>query len=82
MIVVEAQLIPHNNKSAPRTNLCRVEIANDGSGTRTFGNYEVRLYSKGDSPRLLKTVRIVNWPRQRKPAWRLISEAFRLLDVE
>lgn len=82
MIILEAQLIPFGNVNAPRTRLCRVEISNDGSGTRTRGNYEAKLFSKGKSPRLLKVVRVENWPRKSKPAWQLIAKVFELLSVE
>lgn len=82
MIVVDAQLVPFGNTKLPGTYLCRVHIINDGSGTRTRGNYEVKLFSKGLNPRLLKETEIKDWPRQSKPAWRLIAKAFEILDLE
>jgi len=81
MIVVEAKLIPFGDFTAPSTTLCRLEIINDGTGTSTHGNYRLRLYSKGVSPRLLKKGRIDNWPRKSKAAWRLIAEAFKIMEL-
>lgn len=59
--------------------LCRVEIVNDGSGTRTRGNYDVRLYPRGGSNRPIRTARVENWPRQARPPWRLFQAAMEAL---
>lgn len=47
MIVVDAQLIPFGDHNLPSTYLCRLHIVNDGTGSRTRGNYDLTLYSKG-----------------------------------
>lgn len=77
MIVVEANLLSaiHSSRDA---NLCRVEIANDGTGTISRGNYAVRLYARSNG-RLIRTTRVENWPRNAKPAWRLIQAAMEAL---
>lgn len=61
-----------------RENLCSVEIANDGRGTASRGNYVVRLYARNNG-RLVREARIENWPRKSKPAWRLIQAALEAL---
>lgn len=80
MIVVEAKLVSAIDPSRDET-LCRMEIANIG-GTHARGDYQVRLYSRGEKPRLIREANIYNWPRQAKPAWRLIQAAFEILDPE
>jgi hypothetical protein len=55
------------------TMLGRVEIVNDGTGSRTVGNYDVRVYDR--SGRLTKTTRVENWRRLDKSALRLIAKA-------
>lgn len=79
MIVVEARL--HSAISSSRdATLCRVEIANDGTGTSSRGNYNVRLYSRGWRARLIRTARVENYPRNAVPAWRLIAAAMAALE--
>ena len=81
MIVVDAQLIPFGDYDLPSTYLCRLHIVNDGTGSRTRGNYNLTLFSKGVSPRVIKRGRIEDWPRNSRPAWRLIAKAFETLDL-
>jgi hypothetical protein len=78
MIVVPMELKSAISASRSRS-LGRLEIGNDGTGTATRGNYEVRLYSSGDRPRLIRTARVENFPRQAVPAWRLIQKAMEAL---
>jgi len=81
MIVVQAVLVPHGDPDSPRKeSLGYVEIVNDGTGTDTRRNYEVRLYSRGDKPRLVKKVRIEGWPSKAKSAFKLVIEAMKKLD--
>lgn len=54
--------------------LGKIEICNVG-GSRTMGNYEVKLYSRGDKPRVVRTGHIKNWPRLARPAMHLIMKA-------
>lgn len=77
MIVVEANLISAISPDRDDT-LCRVEIANVRC-TGPRADYTVRLYSRGANPRLIKTARVENWPRNAKPAWRLIQAAMEAL---
>jgi hypothetical protein len=82
MIVVQAALVPHGNPDSKVDRLCTVHIVNDGTGTRSRRNYDVKLYSRGLSPRLIKSARIEGYPSQSKAAWHLIAEAFRVLEEE
>jgi hypothetical protein len=78
MIVVEAKLISAISPSRDAT-LCRVEIANDGTGTDTRRNYKVKLFSRGDQSRLIREVQLQGWPAKARPAWRLVEAAFAAL---
>lgn len=77
MIVTHMELRSaiHESRDA---NLCRVEIANDGTGSHTRGNYNVRLYARNNG-RLIRTARVENWPRNDRPAWRLLAAAMEAL---
>ena len=77
MIVVKADLKSAIHSSRDEL-LCEVHIANDGTGTGSRGNYDVRLYSRGGK-RLIRTARVENWPRNERPAWRLIQAAMEAL---
>jgi hypothetical protein len=82
MIVVKADLLSAISSGRDRT-LCEVEIANTGEqGIGSRGTYEVRLYSAsrtGKRGRLIRTARVEDWPREAKPAWRLIQAAMEAL---
>lgn len=78
MIVVEANLLSAVSDSRD-CNLCRVEIANvRTSKTGSRADYRVRLYARGGG-RLIRTAFVENWPRNAKPAWRLIQAALEAL---
>lgn len=80
MIVVPIHLVSAISRDNDAS-LGRVEIGNDGTGTATRGSYDVRLYSAGASPRLIRTARVEDWPRAQRPAWRLIAAAFAALEA-
>lgn len=73
MIIINATLL--SAIDGLESNLGELRIANDGTGTATRGNYNVKLYSAGKKPRLIRTARIENWPRKSKTAWALVTEA-------
>lgn len=79
MIIVEADLRSAISEDRDE-NLCRVEIFNDGTARGARGNYGVRLFARNNG-RLIRTARVENWPRNAKPAWRLIQAAFEALGV-
>jgi hypothetical protein len=77
VIIVQAQLESAISSSRDEL-LCEVHIANDGTGSGSRGNYDVELYSRGGG-RLVRRGRVENWPRNAKPAWRLIQAAMESL---
>lgn len=78
MIVVDMAL--RSAIAASRdANLCRLEIVNDGTGTASRGNYDVRLYARNDG-RLIRSARVERWPRNARPAWRLLAAAMVALE--
>jgi hypothetical protein len=44
------------------------------------GDYAVELFSRGTTPRKVRTARVEHWPRNAKPAWRLVQAAMLALD--
>jgi hypothetical protein len=81
MITVEMNLCSAISASRD-ANLCRLEIVNDGATeTLSRGNYDVRLYARNNG-RLVRTARVENWPRNARPAWRLLAAAMAALEVE
>jgi hypothetical protein len=79
MIVVEMTLYSAIDSSRD-ANLCRLEVVNDGTGTGARGNYDVRLYARNNG-RLVRSARVENWPRNARPAWRLLAAAMTALEV-
>lgn len=53
--------------------LATVEIINDGTGTATRGNYNVKAMSK--TGYVIRTGRIENWAHKSKPPLALLSAA-------
>ncbi len=53
--------------------LATVEITNDGTGTPTRGNYNVRALSK--TGYVIRKARVENWRRKSKPPLALLSAA-------
>jgi hypothetical protein len=77
--MIDVNMNLHSAISRDRdANLCRVQIVNDGTGTGSRGNYTVRLYARNNG-RLIRTARVENWPRNDKPAWRLLQAAMEAL---
>lgn len=75
MIIVPALLESAIDSSRDEL-LCELRINNDGTGTGSRANYDVKLYSRGVNGRLIRTARVEGWPRNSKPAWRLIQAAW------
>lgn len=72
MLVIPIELWPFGIEPEKRT-LGRLEIANDGTGTRTRGSYNVRVY--GAHGRVIREARVEDWPRQAKPVQALLLAA-------
>jgi len=71
MIVVKVEL--HSAITGEVTTLCQATICNDGKGTYTRGNYNVRLFGKNG--REMSHGFISAWPRKSKHVWHLILKA-------
>lgn len=56
------------------TSLGEVIIANDGTGTRTRGNYKVKVYGK-TGLKVIREGRLENWPRLAKHPVDLVAAA-------
>jgi hypothetical protein len=74
MVVVTVELWPGGDKSK-RSGLGVAEIANDGQGTETTGNYQVRLMKWGEGRRTWRTGRFQGFPRLRLGPWDLLLRA-------
>ena len=53
--------------------IAEVIITNDGTGTITRGNYNVKAIGKNGH--IIRKARIENWPRKSKPPLALLSAA-------
>ena len=76
MIVVKVELWPYGYSEYKRE-LGRMSIANDGTGTRTVGQYDSRLYGNGG--RSMGQTRVTSWPRLQKHVWDLVLVCLRQL---
>lgn len=57
--------------------LAEVTITNDGTGTPSRGNYDVRAKSR--TGKTIRMARIEHWPRKSKPPLALLSAALQEL---
>lgn len=71
MIRVTIELLPLGDESRKR-HLGTAIIANDGTGTRAHGNYNVRLSRRGNPESTWKTARITGFRRLQHGAYDLL----------
>lgn len=71
MILVRIEL--HSAVTHQVTPLGEIRIANDGTGSAVFGNYNVELRDKFN--RVFKQKRIEHFPRIAKSVWELMRRA-------
>ena len=78
MLRVTIELVPLGREEGKRT-IGVVEIANDGSGDRTTGNYDVRLFKHlvGKGGQVWKRGRVEGFPRQALGPYDLVFRALR-----
>ncbi len=69
MIEVTATLYPKGDKTKGRV-LGRIEIANDGTGTKEAGNYEGKLFAEYCQGRPGK---VAGFRRARQSVWTLVG---------
>ena len=77
MVVVKIELWPGGYETNKR-DLGTILIANDGTGTSTIGNYDVRVMSRGKKPRILKTGRVEGYKRKTTSPHRLVLAALQI----
>ena len=76
MIIVRVELL--SAITGHTTELARMEIANDGNGSKARGNYDGRTLigrcrAALDLRRMLKAGRVENYPRERLHVWNLVA---------
>ncbi len=77
MIVVDVNLVSAFGREHDDS-LGKVRIINT-SGGGPLRDYKVTQYSRGNSPKAVKTVYIEKWPAMQKSAMALVTEAMRVL---
>lgn len=75
MIRITIELWPKGDEQRKR-HLGTIDIANDGAGTATSGNYVARLSRRGAPLSTWKTTKVKGFPRKRLGAYDLL---FRVL---
>ena len=74
MIVVRVEL--HSAVTRKITEIAKMIIANDGSGTASRGNYDVRVYKKGSKEALtMREGKVLFYPRKSSHTWNLVARA-------
>ena len=71
MIVVRVELWPFGEQKNAST-LGIMCVANDGSGTKTKGNYKAMAFAKGSRVKIWKDTEIKNFPRKKLLHWDLL----------
>lgn len=70
MIVVKVEL--HSAITGKVTQLGEAIICNDGTGTRSRGNYYMHLFGKNGTS-MKERITLQQWPRQAKHVWALVA---------
>jgi len=70
MIRITVELVPFGVEEQART-LCTAKIANDGTGSKTRGNYRYRFEQVGRNAAWRKG-RVTGFRRKREHVWRLV----------
>lgn len=73
MIIIKVEL--HSAITGEVTEIGRMHIVNDASGTKDRGNYYAHIMRRGTTNRVQKTGVVTNWPRLSKSVWHLVSKA-------
>jgi len=73
MIVIKVEL--HSAITGKVTTLATAKICNDGTGTKTRGNYRGIFFGKDG--RIMKDCAVLNWPRKARHVWKLVGECMK-----
>jgi len=75
MLVIKVCMWPHGDPEKERL-LCVGRIANDGTGTKEYGNYEVDLTGSGRNiKKVWRSGHVTGQHRQRLHVWHLVHRA-------
>ena len=75
MIVVKVELWPYGFEERKKL-LCQATIANDGTGTKTRGNYRVKLSGqKRNAKKTWRTAEVKEYARKSYNVWYLVRKA-------
>lgn len=74
MLRVTIDMVPRGEEARAHT-IGIVEIANDGRGSRTRGNYMVRLAKRGQPTQTWRQGAVTDFPRQTKGPYDLLLHA-------
>lgn len=74
MLVVKIEL--HSANTGQTSEIGRMRIYNDGTGTKERGNYVVEVFRKSTKNVLRKST-VKDYPRLDYNVWRLVSRALR-----
>lgn len=77
MLVIRVEL--HSANTLQITEIARMVIANDGTGTQASGNYWGRTYRAGSKlfpldKNVVRKARVVKYPRLNVSVWNLVNE--------
>ncbi len=70
MIKIIVELHPYGDESRKQV-LSEAKIWNDGTGTKTRGNYKFQILTQGSSG-IWKSGSLANFPRKQKNVWYLL----------
>lgn len=80
MIVVKVEL--HSARTGKVTEVGRLLIANDGTGTPRRGNYTGVLLRRGSTKRVQRTARLLDYPRQSYTVWEFVRRMLNALHTK
>jgi len=70
VLVVKVEL--HSARTGAITEIGRMVIVNDGTGTQERGNYNVGVLRKGSQSKVQHETRVENYPRLSYSVWELV----------
>lgn len=73
MILVKVEL--HSAQTGKVTEIGRLQIANDRSGSKERGNYLVWIFRRGSKARVQRQAQLLDFPRLSAPIWKLLRRA-------
>lgn len=75
MIIVKIEL--HSARTGEISEIGRMHISNDGTGSATRGNYRAELMRRGTTHTAQRFGTVTNFPRLAYSVWRLVLRALK-----